>query len=103
MKLIAFTVLITHIRTDGKQWENIVKYNLQKSHKIFYEARPRQYEVSIKARITQGVMCYTFSKVAKDKMKDNPNISFACADINCSLAINNKDESLYLLYKKRAR
>lgn len=48
-------------------------------------------------------MCYAFSKVAKGKMKDNPNISFACADINCSLAINNKDESLYLLYKKRTR
>ena len=48
-------------------------------------------------------MCYAFTKVAKGKMKDNPNISFACADINCSLAIKYKDESLYLLCKKRAR
>ena len=77
----------------------IVKFKLWKSHKEFYDARPRNF---VNGKEKPGLIFFNVSvdltrssylllKTAKGLIKDNPNISYAFADINCSLGIKFKN------------
>ena len=85
--------------TRKKVQSVIVKFKLWKSHKEFYNARPRNFVngkekpglnfFNVSVDLTRR--CYLLSKTTKGLIKDNPNISYAFADINCSLDIKFKN------------
>ena len=76
-----------------------VNFKSGKSCKEFYDNRPRNF-VNVKKK--QGLNFFNVSvdltrrrylllKTAKELRKDNPNISFVYAYINCSLGIKSKN------------
>ena len=79
----------------------IVKFRSWKSCKEFYDARPRNF-VNGKKKPSLNVFKvsvvltrrhYLLLKTSKGLIKDNPNISYVYADINCSLGIKFENES----------
>ena len=84
----------TDENTGKKVQSMIVKFKSWKSRKEFYDARPRDFVNGKKkpALIFFNVFvdltrrCYLLLKT-KGIVKDNPNVSYIYADINCSLGI----------------
>ena len=95
-----FSFSIVHIprkytdKNTGKKIHSIIaKFKSWKSSKEFYDAKPINF---VNGRKKPGLNCFNVSadltrrrslllKTAKELRKDNPNISYAYADINCSL------------------
>ena len=80
----------------GKKVQSIiVKSKSWKSRKEFYDARPRTFVngkkkpglnfFNVSVDLTRR--CYLLLKTAQGIIKDNPDISYVYADINCSLGI----------------
>ena len=100
---------IDHVHRIGKKYTNentgkiqslIVKFKLWKSCKEFCDARPINF-VNGKKKVGQNFFnvsvdltrrCYLL-KTAKGIIRDNPNISYVCTNINCSLSIKFKNGS----------
>ena len=91
----------TDENTGKKVQSIIVKFKSWKSRKEFYDARPRNF---VNGKKKPGLNFFNVSvdltrrrylllKTAKGIIKDNPNISYVYADINCSLGIKFKNGS----------
>ena len=87
--------------TEKKVQSIIVKFKSRKSRKEFYDARPRNF---VNGKKKPGLNFFNVSvdltrrrylllKTAKGIIKDNPDISYVYADINCSLGIKFKNGS----------
>ena len=86
----------------GKNIQSIiVKFKSWKSLKEFYDTRPRNF---VNGKKNPGLNFFNVSvdltrrrylllKTAKGLIKDNPNISYTYAGINCSLCIKVKNGS----------
>ena len=90
-------------RASGEKVRSIIiKYKSWESREKFYKARPRNF---VNGRRKPGAAKFNVSvdltkrrylllKSAREKVKDNSNVSYVLSDINCSLAIKMIDDRL---------
>ena len=92
----------TNENTGKKIQSIIVKFKSWESREEFYDARPRNfiYGKKLPGLIFSNVSVdltrrrYLLLKTTKGLIKDNPNMSYVYADIDCSLGIKFKNGSL---------